>query len=81
MNKKLHSIIKMSYDKYGANHPLSIKIAQTLNRFLENDAGSPELDMILEQSLDVNIDELESLINPDKFEFEEQDLGDIGVEK
>ena len=80
MHKKLYNIIKVSYNKYGANHPLSIKIAQTLSNFLE-DEESPELDEILEQSLDVNIDELMSLIKPDDYEFEIQDFGTIGVEK
>lgn len=81
MDKHLYSIIKEVYAKYGKEHSMTITSVSNLSKFFKSANDYPEIGEVLEQGFDVNIDELVSLIHPEGFEFETQDLGNIGVEK
>lgn len=75
---KLKNIIKYAYDKYGKQHLLSIVTANSLDGFIKT--SFKESDEILEQSISIDIEELESLFNPKKFEFPKQTIGLISLE-
>ena len=73
MDNKLWSIISLAQDKYGHDHALTLKVENTIIPLMKCSSEYPG------QSVDINIDELESLFNPDKFEFEKQEIEQIGI--
>lgn len=81
MDKQLYSIIKDIHSKYGKSHAITIASVRMISPFIKTADEMPEVHEVLEQSLDINIDELRSLFRPDDYEFEVQDIGNIGIEK
>ena len=58
-----------------------VRIAKAILKH-SNDIQARELATdLLDDSVDIDVNILESMINPDKFEFAEQDIGRIGLEK
>lgn len=81
MNNKLYSIIKSIHNKYGKEHLITVASVRALSKFIKISEDMPEIYDVLNQEIDVNIDELKSLFNPDEYDFQSQQLGNIGVEK
>jgi hypothetical protein len=80
MEKQLQSIIKEAYSKYGKDHYLTIVSAQMLSPFIKTSLEQ-EVDEVLSQTVKIDIDQLESLLSPDNFDFQPEGIGEIGVEK
>lgn len=80
MDKQLYSIIKDIHNKYGKDHSLTIASVRMISPFLKTAGEMPEVQEILDKSLDINVDELRALFKPDEYEFEAQEVGNIGVE-
>jgi hypothetical protein len=75
MKEKLQEIIELASKKYGKDHELTVHVAQVLTPYLKlNKYGK-----VVEDSLDVNVDELLSLLKPERFDFQRQKIGDIEV--
>lgn len=79
MEKQLYSIIKDIHDKYGENHKLTIASVRMISPFIKT-ADMPEVEKVLGHELDINIEELKSLFQSDEYEFEVQEIGEIGIE-
>lgn len=80
MEKKLTRIIKDIYQKYGKDHPLTMLSVASISPYLKVHNNEDEIKSTLEQHLEIDINELKSLFQPEKFEFEPQQIGDIYLE-
>jgi hypothetical protein len=76
MNKKIHSIVKEAINKFGIKDYISISAAFIAKNSNINDEV---IDNVLNQELEININELESLFVPNKFEFEKHKIDKIEV--
>ena len=59
---------------------LAKKAALIVSKYSNDALALRAADTILDDGININISELESLVNPDKFKFPNPDIGRIGVE-
>lgn len=74
MDKKLYSIIELAQSKYGFEHEITMQVSKVISPMIKSAQDYSGL------TVEVNVDELESLFNPDKYEFEVPSVEKIKVE-
>jgi len=62
------------------NDSMAKKAALAVSRYSSNEMAVKIADTILHEKVNIDLWELESLINPNKFEFPKPDVGLVGVE-
>ena len=78
LESKLLNIINLTIEKYGNNHKITTYAAKIIAPYLSIEKRAITND-ILNQSLSIDTDELLSLIEPERFEFERQKINPIEV--
>jgi hypothetical protein len=63
------------------NSSLSKRLAFSIIKYNKDEQLNKIASTVLDQSLEIDLLELESLVNPDKFEFLDSDIGLVGVKK
>ena len=58
-----------------------VRIAKAILRYSNDVEARSMAANLVDDTVDIDIEVLESMINPDKFEFAESDIGTIGLEK
>lgn len=78
MKYDLTNLIKYANENDGE---ICKKICGAVIKF-SNDSNAVELSSeVLNQSIDINLDEITSLFTPDKYDFQTVDIGDVNIEK